>query len=245
MGRLRSGPSRGAPTRRGWRAALPWGLLALALLSLLPGSLPAGSTTPPRTGRAAVSSYSLLQRAPFNRPDFYPLDRRPDPALYRPHADWIGRLILPEPAEAAASAEDWVWLEVEQAPAAAAQLVGRRLPLAWSDQPRLRALVGLLTTDIHLGAEARSLAAQGNVVPWRPRATWCLGGSMAAPESGRSSPWLVPAPRMTSACGWRVWSWLPPPASAPLSRPLGRGRCCGSRLRRCRSQGVGWPGCGW
>jgi predicted Abi (CAAX) family protease len=31
----------------------------------------------------------------------------------------------------------------------------------------LRALVGLLTTDIHLGAEARSLSAQGNVVPWR------------------------------------------------------------------------------
>jgi predicted Abi (CAAX) family protease len=91
----------------------------------------------------------LVQRAPFNRPDFYPLDRCPDQALYRPHADWIGSLILPEPAEAAASAEDWVWLEVEQAPAAAAHLVG------------------LLTTDILLGAEPRSLAAQGNVVPWR------------------------------------------------------------------------------
>jgi predicted Abi (CAAX) family protease len=167
MGRQRSGPSRGVQPRRGWRAALPWGLLAVALLSLLPGSLLAGSTTPPGADRAAVSSYSLVQRAPFNRTDFYPLDRRPDPALYRPHADWIGRLILPEPAEAAASAEDWVWLEVEQAPAAAAHLVGRRLPLAWSDQPRLRALVGLLTTDIHLGAEARSLSAQGNVVPWR------------------------------------------------------------------------------
>ena len=167
MGRQRSGPSRGVQPRRGWRAALPWGLLAVALLTLLPGSLLAGSTTPPGADRVAVSFYSLVQRAPFNRPDFYPLDRRPDPALYRPHADWIGRLILPEPAEAAASAEDWVWLEVEQAPAAAAQLVGRRLPLAWSDQPRLRALVGLLTTDIHLGAEARSLAAQGNVVPWR------------------------------------------------------------------------------
>ena len=167
MGRQRSGPSRGVTPRRGWRAALPWGLLAVALLTLLPGSLLAGSTTPPGADRAAVSSYSLVQRAPFNRPDFYPLDRRPDPALYRPHADWIGRLILPEPADAAASGEDWVWLEVEQAPAAAAHLVGRRLPLAWSDQPRLRALVGLLTTDIHLGAEARSLAAQGNVVPWR------------------------------------------------------------------------------
>lgn len=167
MGRRRSGPLRSAPARRGWRSALPWALLAAALLTLLPGFPLAGSTTPPGANRPAVSSYSLVQRAPFNRPDFYPLDRRPDPALYRPHADWIGRLILPTPAEAAASGEDWVWVEVEQAPAAAAHLVGRRLPLAWSDQPRLRALVGLLTTDIHLGAEARSLAAQGNVVPWR------------------------------------------------------------------------------
>ena len=167
MGRLRSGQGRGVLPRRGWRAPLPWGLLAVALLTLLPASLLAGSTTPPGADRAAVSSYALVQRAPFNRPDFYPLDRRPDPALYRPHADWIGRLILPEPAEAAASGEDWVWLEVQQAPAAATHLVGRRLPLAWADQPRLRALVGLLTTDIHLGAEARSLAAQGNVVPWR------------------------------------------------------------------------------
>ena len=167
MGRLSRGPSRGAPFGPRWRAGVPWVLLVLALLTLLPSSLQAGVTIPPGADRAAVSSYALVQRAPFNRPDFYPLDRRPDPALYRPHADWIGRLILPEPAEAAGSAEDWVWLEVEQAPAAAAHLVGRRLPLAWVDQPRLRALVGLLTTDIHLGAEARSLAAQGNVVPWR------------------------------------------------------------------------------
>ena len=143
------------------------GLLGVALLLVLAGSLPALSGSLAGADRAALSSYALGRRAPFNRPDFYPLDRRPDPAHYRLHADWIGRLILPEPAEAAASGEDWVWLELEQAPAAAAHLVGRRLPLAWSNQPRLRALVGLLTTDIHLGAEARSLAAQGNVVPWR------------------------------------------------------------------------------
>lgn len=167
MGRLSRGPSRGAPFGPRWRAGVPWGLLAVALLTLLPSSLQAGVTIPPGADRAAVSSYALVQRAPFNRPDFYPLERRPNPALYRPHADWIGRLILPEPAEAAASGEDWAWLEVEQAPAAAAHLVGRRVPLAWADLPRLRALVALLTTDIHLGVEARSLAAQGNVVPWR------------------------------------------------------------------------------
>ena len=151
---------------RRWRAPIAWGLLALALL-LLPGSLQAGAGASGVPAQAHRSSYALVRHAPFNRPGFYPLKRHPDPALYRPHADWVGRLILPAPAEAAASGEDWVWLEVEQAPAAAAHLVGRRLPLAWADQPRLRALVALLTTDIHLGAEARSLAAQGNVVPWR------------------------------------------------------------------------------
>ena len=35
-----------------------------------------------------------------------------------------------------------------------------------SDLP-LRALVELLSTDIQLGPEARALAAEGNVVPWR------------------------------------------------------------------------------
>ena len=68
MGQQRSGPSRGARLRRGWRAALPWGLLAVALLSLLPGFLLAGSTTPAGTDQVAVSSYSLVNGLPSTGP---------------------------------------------------------------------------------------------------------------------------------------------------------------------------------
>jgi predicted Abi (CAAX) family protease len=165
--------------RRGLALLWRWFLLAAALLGLGVGllqGLPLQAEplqAEPQTGEALPgampnSSYALAWRAPFNRPSYYPLDRRPDPALYRPHAEWIGRLILPQPAEAAAAAaEDWTWLELEQAPPPFAALVGRRLPLAWAEQPQLRALVQTLTTAIDLGPQARSLEAQGNVVPQR------------------------------------------------------------------------------
>jgi len=73
------------------RARRPLLLLTLVVSLLLAPSL-AG---PPSPG----SSYALAQAAPFNRPSHYPLAQRPDPRLYQPHADWIGRLILPSAAE--------------------------------------------------------------------------------------------------------------------------------------------------
>jgi predicted Abi (CAAX) family protease len=133
-------------------------VLALALLVLVVTVLPCAAVlavSPPDPG------------APSPKGSSYPLDRRPDPALYRPQAEWIGRLILPEAREAAAATEDWTWLELAHAPAAYRHLEGRRLPLAWAEQPELRALVRTLTTSIALGPGARSLAAQGNVVPER------------------------------------------------------------------------------
>lgn len=50
---------------------------------------------PPAPGLRPDNSYSRYWQAPFNRPDYYPLDRRPDPGLYRPIGGWMGRLILP------------------------------------------------------------------------------------------------------------------------------------------------------
>jgi predicted Abi (CAAX) family protease len=134
--------------------------MALLLLPLARAALTQPAPLPP-------TSYDLAWRAPFNRPAHYPLERRPDPALYRPHGDWFGRLILPPAAAMAQGGEDWVWLEVEQAPAAHQDLIGRRLRLGWQDDPRLRALVGKMQTPVRLGAEARLAAQQGTVVPTR------------------------------------------------------------------------------
>ena len=118
-------------------------------------------------GAASVppSSYALAQRAPFNRPAFYPLGIRPDPALYRPNGAWIGRLILPEASPAGSG--DWVWIEVQHAPAGKQHLVGQRLRLSWQDRPELSGLARAVSTDIQLSAAARRSSAGGNVVPER------------------------------------------------------------------------------
>jgi predicted Abi (CAAX) family protease len=147
--------------RRHWLALL----LALAVSALLIVPLAQASLAQP--GPPPTTSYDLAWQAPFNRPEHYPLERRPDPAVYRPHGDWFGRLILPTAAEMAEADGDWVWLEVEQAPAGRADLIGRRLRLGWQDDARLRALVGKVRTPVRLGAEARLAAQQGNVVPTR------------------------------------------------------------------------------
>jgi predicted Abi (CAAX) family protease len=124
-----------------------------------PVLLPAGAESAP------PSSYALAQRALFNRPAFYPLGIRPDPALYRPNGTWIGRLILPEAPTPGTG--DWVWIEVQHAPAGEQQLVGQRLRLSWQDRPELNGLVRAVSTDVRLSAAARKASAAGNVVPER------------------------------------------------------------------------------
>ena len=154
-------PGRPRPDRRR-RLPLLLTALALALLAL---PLARGALGAPPSPQP--TSYDLAWQAPFNRPEHYPLARRPDPALYRPHGDWFGRLILPEAADVIPGGGDWVWLELEQAPAGQEALVGQRLRLGWRDAPMLRALVGKVSTPVRLGSQARLAAQQGNVVPTR------------------------------------------------------------------------------
>lgn len=127
---------------------------------------PSGTPTQPRP----ESSEALARQSIWSRPESYPLTRQPRADLYRPSAEWIGRLVLPTPAEVAdprAPREDWVWIVVEQAPAARQGLIGQRLRLRWADLPRLRQLVATVSTDIRLGEEAKRAAAEANVVPTR------------------------------------------------------------------------------
>ncbi|MEB3321287.1 MAG: CPBP family glutamic-type intramembrane protease, partial [Synechococcaceae cyanobacterium] len=148
---------------------------ALALLLVLALVLAVGLAGLPAPAErasapaAAATSYALAQRAPFNRPSHYPLDQRPDPRHYRPHAEWMGRLILPAAAEAGTPPElegrDWVWIELEQAPRE--ELIGRRLRLTWQESADIRALVGAVRTGVRLGEAARRAAEAGNVVPTR------------------------------------------------------------------------------
>lgn len=155
---------------------VPLWLLLVPALSLPAGAQPASSQAHARppvgtpTRPLPVSSEALALQSPWSRPASYPLSLQPRADLYRPSAQWIGRLILPTPAELAdaqAPREDWVWIELEQAPAEAQGWIGRRLRLLWSQDPALQRLVNAVTTDIRFGEEARRSAARGDVVPSR------------------------------------------------------------------------------
>jgi predicted Abi (CAAX) family protease len=165
-----------------WSTLMALGLLQAPIFPLGPtarasASLPPSSvslTSPTATGTATqplpVSSEALARRSIWSRPDSYPLSLRPRGDLYRPSADWIGRLLLPTPqdtADPAAPRDDWVWVLLEQAPAGRQDLIGQRLRLRWADAPHLQRLVATVTSDIRLGELARQAAAQANVVPTR------------------------------------------------------------------------------
>jgi predicted Abi (CAAX) family protease len=170
--RQHPGPAR---LRGAWLPLFLAVLLVLALLAgLAVGWAEAGTARSPAVGTPthplASSSEALAARSSWSRPQSYPLTLRPPADLYRPSAEWIGRLILPAPAETGppdAPGGDWVWIEIEQAPAARQALIGQRLPLQWAERPELRRLVETVTTTIRLGEEARQAAAEANVVPSR------------------------------------------------------------------------------
>ena len=68
-----------------------------------------------------TSNYAIFQSNPLVRPETYPLTLRPDPNLYIPLGDWIGRLILPPRDERFKG----VFYEVHHAPEEYGQLVGQ------------------------------------------------------------------------------------------------------------------------
>ncbi len=121
---------------------------------------------------AQPSSYDLAYAAPFNRPDYYPVNQTPDPTLYRPNGEWIGRLILPTTEQLQASSDaskpsDWVEIELYQTPPTAQNLVGKVVRLTWQDIPQLQAYVQAVTTDIKFTEAAFKAQQNGNVLPER------------------------------------------------------------------------------
>lgn len=137
-----------------------WGLALLGAIAALFFSSTDGFTE-------ALSSYDLSQQASFNQPSHYPLatnDQRVErQSPYRPAAEWMGRLILPEaPVEG-----DWVWVEVYHAPAEAQDLVGQRVRLEWGDGAFAEGYPPLVTTDVALSNLAFRFQNMGNVIPTR------------------------------------------------------------------------------
>ncbi len=112
-----------------------------------------------------LSNYARYRQADFNRPEHYPLEYRPDPALYRPAAPWIGRLILPSAEES--HAVMGALLEIHHAPADYQRLVGQVVRLRWEDTPFTNARMWGVTRQVVFDKTAEKNAAQGYVLAER------------------------------------------------------------------------------
>jgi predicted Abi (CAAX) family protease len=113
----------------------------------------------------ATSNYARYAEAPFNRPEHYPLDRTPDPALYRPTGPWMGRLALPKPLERAEVIG--AWLVVTHAPDEHRDLLGRQVRLRWEYTPSLNAALWGATRNVHFDEDTYQAIEAGTVLPER------------------------------------------------------------------------------
>ncbi len=87
---------------------------------------------------------------------------------YRSNGEWIGRLILPSATEISQSKlTDWVWIEINQAPAIYSQLIGKTARLTWQTQAAIWQDVRQVTTDINFTRGTLASQKQGNIHPYR------------------------------------------------------------------------------
>lgn len=118
------------------------------------------------------SNYAISIKAPFNQPDFYPLDQSVDSSRYQPVGEWTGRLILPTLEELKEKTplfgqQDWVWLELHNTAISKPEFRGKIVPLTWQDKPHQPSYVEKVTTDIQFNETAKQAQKNGNVLPSR------------------------------------------------------------------------------
>jgi predicted Abi (CAAX) family protease len=88
---------------------------------------------------------------------------------YRSTGDWIGRLILPTEGQilTLADRQDWVWIEVMQAPASERDLIGKTVRLSWQPRTQISADADKVITDIYFTPTTIASQRQGNIHPQR------------------------------------------------------------------------------
>jgi predicted Abi (CAAX) family protease len=127
------------------------------ILSILQGRLAAISHR-----HKQLSNYELYKQATFNDYSYYPLNQTVDLQWYRPIAPWMGRLILPSPAER--RLVRGVWFEVHHADRGYEFLVGQRVMLRWVDHPSVKQLVRAVTRNVHFSVDAEYSSQYGGSI---------------------------------------------------------------------------------
>lgn len=110
-------------------------------------------------------NFQRYQHASWVHLDQYPLNPTIDPALYRPVAPWIGRLILPE--RGARDAEGGCDFEVHHADDAHAHLVGQTVRLRFAKHPWLAARNWSVTRNVIFSDKAKKMVDDGLILAER------------------------------------------------------------------------------
>ncbi|MBD2499239.1 CPBP family glutamic-type intramembrane protease [Anabaena azotica] len=111
------------------------------------------------------SNYAIHKLQDFHQSQSYPLQQTINPNLYQPVGRWVGRLILPNQQQIQPTS-DWVWMEVQQAPPEAQNLVGKTVRLEWQ-KPMLQSYVPAVQRNISFTDGAKQSQAQGIIHPYR------------------------------------------------------------------------------
>jgi predicted Abi (CAAX) family protease len=99
-------------------------------------------------------------------------------ANYRSTGEWIGRLILPTAEQILTLANnhnDWVWIEIKQAPATDRDLVGKTVRLTWQPNSDISTDASKVITNIHFTPETIASQQQGNIHPQRLNSRTSVG----------------------------------------------------------------------
>ncbi|BAY21203.1 abortive infection protein [Calothrix sp. NIES-2100] len=112
------------------------------------------------------SHYAVHLRQDFNQSSFYPVTQIPSTNVYKPIADWVGRLILPTKQQLQ-DGVDWVWMEVQYAPPTAQNLLGNIVRLQWKNNKNLQDYVQAVTQEINFTPEVIKSQQKGIVHPVR------------------------------------------------------------------------------
>lgn len=110
-------------------------------------------------------NYQRYQHASWVHYDQYPLNPLIDAALYRPVAQWIGRLVLP--ARDARDAEGGCDFEVHHADEAHVHLVGQTVRLRFANRPWLTARNWSVTRNVIFTDKAEKMVKEGFILAER------------------------------------------------------------------------------
>ena len=128
------------------------------------------------------TSYDFFIQADFNNPEHYPLDQTISSELYRPLANWMGRLILP--AEDERQIVKGVRFEVHHADETYQHLVGHVVYLRWVDLPEVQTRVWSVARDVYFSKTVEKSMQEGLLHPERLR-RWRLVTSLESLAGAR------------------------------------------------------------